>query len=577
MSSPATGGAADDLHRRAGEAVAGLRFKAWQPASSLHPALPANRPLTFDILDSWSGRSLGGCRYHVAPSGRAQLRDPSRQRLRGGGAAPRRFQATAHTPGKVAMPVEEGSAEFPLTSTCGRPAPDERHARDRRRAGRESGAAGRALDRAVPAGPRPAGRVSRPDGRPRAGGGSACSNASAAERAGDPGRFVSAERHIRDAGISFRIAGDQREHPWPLGSMPLVIEAQEWRGPLRRADPAGRVDGGDPRGRLRAGRPHRHGHLPAAIVAGNPDFLHPLHGVSPPGGHHLRLYAADLARGAEGAGRCWPTGRRRPPASAGRWRTAWSGPDLPGLLPGPARRAAARFYQRFRRGGWRSGPSGPTRGSACSPPAPTAPPMSSRRRSPATSADAGGGRRPRHAGRAPARAHRLGAEAGRRPVAADRRRLPRPAGIERRLASGSACRASSYACATAPSSWPTCRAPASWESAALAPYLDGLCRRLLGEPLRLSHPEAWCAATSRGSPMSRPTSTACPAPRRDAAAGGGAGRAPRAHGAGGRARRRPGRPARPPFDTVAQEPAPLSTMPGWERGPTACTSCPGPS
>src|SRR5689334_9662690 len=41
-------------------------------------------------------------------------------------------------------------------------------------------------------------------------------------------RFVAAERHIRDAGISFRIAGDQREHPWPLGCLPLVIEGAEW-------------------------------------------------------------------------------------------------------------------------------------------------------------------------------------------------------------------------------------------------------------------------------------------------------------------------------------------------------------
>jgi uncharacterized protein (DUF2126 family)/transglutaminase-like putative cysteine protease len=98
-----------------GEFVGAVRYRAWQPASALHPTIGVHSPLTFDLFDSWMNRSMGGCQYHVVhPGGRSHEKFPvnsfeaESRRLA-------RFSRIGHTPGTMTPAAAVIEPEFPFT------------------------------------------------------------------------------------------------------------------------------------------------------------------------------------------------------------------------------------------------------------------------------------------------------------------------------------------------------------------------------------------------------------------------------------------------------------------------------
>src|SRR6266403_1067721 len=129
-------------------------------------------------------------------------------------------------------------------------------------------------------------------------------------------RFGAADRHLREAGVTYRAPGEAADKLWPLSHLPLLIGEADWQqlcaGIVQRAELLELVLN-DLYGE---GRLIAEGAIPAAAIAGSTEYLRAVCGIKPPGGRYLSLYAADVGRGPDG--RWWVlSDRTQAPSGAG--------------------------------------------------------------------------------------------------------------------------------------------------------------------------------------------------------------------------------------------------------------------
>ncbi len=100
---------------RQGEAVGGVRYRAWQPPNSLHPHIGVDAPLIFDIYDRWSKRAVAGCTYHVAHQGGRNFEEFPVNAYEAESRRLARFIPFGHTAGPYVEPADTSRPEFPCT------------------------------------------------------------------------------------------------------------------------------------------------------------------------------------------------------------------------------------------------------------------------------------------------------------------------------------------------------------------------------------------------------------------------------------------------------------------------------
>jgi uncharacterized protein (DUF2126 family) len=98
-----------------GEYVCGVRYRAWQPPSCLHPTIGVHGPLRFDLYDRWNQRSIAGATYHVVHAGGRAAFDRPVNAAAAEGRRIARFNGFGHTQGSFIPTPTRVNPDFPMT------------------------------------------------------------------------------------------------------------------------------------------------------------------------------------------------------------------------------------------------------------------------------------------------------------------------------------------------------------------------------------------------------------------------------------------------------------------------------
>ncbi len=126
------------------------------------------------------------------------------------------------------------------------------------------------------------------------------------------------QREVRESGVTYNVYADPQgtDRPWDLDVLPFILPHAEWQGIERAIAQRAKLLNAVLADVYGEQKLLADGALPPALVYGHAGFLRPLRGAQPPGGTHLHLYAADLARSPDG--RWWVVAdRTQAPSGAG--------------------------------------------------------------------------------------------------------------------------------------------------------------------------------------------------------------------------------------------------------------------